>query len=459
MGLENPTKELESNIKGIYDMLSSGQAPAHVGKAVFAKDLDYAKACGAGTMAQLFGHREESTDVKKSMKSLNFGSKAETSFMPEETRMRLFELKKDISNAQIQAGILNHTSNPTAAQIEATPTFKNTLQAKLKAFNVTDFSNWIPTIHARFYFEEYEIPYLLANKFDQQPMESATVEVEGALGLLEGKEEADSNTFDSQSNTQSNFTVYARNNVVHSPITQDLLADSAPPIIDKYRKEVVAGIARSYERAMINGDITDTGGGRGSGHQDSDIAAVSKHFSKAFNGLRKIASANSANGSTYDHGGDTMSKLLFQTMLKKMGRFGSEKDDLLWVYGSVGAGDLVTGAIPELFTAFAFGGLASNVTGQVPPVFGIQGVESRYIREDLNASGVYQSGQTKSCLILVKKSRFMNFNRAAIRVWAAPSLPSSDFMLMTAKMRHAFAGTPQTALETSVILGYNIATV
>jgi hypothetical protein len=131
----------------------------------------------------------------------------------------------------------------------------------------------------------------------------------------------------------------------------------------------------------------------------------------------------------------------------------------MYIYGPSVANALVTGAIPELFTAYAFGAAASNVTGQVPPVFGVKGVESRYVREDLNATGVYQSGQTLTTMAIIKKSRFMNFNRAAIRVWAAPSLPSSDFLLMTSKMRHAWDGTPQTALETSVALAINVATL
>jgi hypothetical protein len=160
----------------------------------------------------------------------------------------------------------------------------------------------------------------------------------------------------------------------------------------------------------------------------------------------------------YAHG-DLPSKVLFEKVLKLMGKFASEKDDLMWVLPSSIENALVTGAIPELFTAFAFGSLASNVTGQVPPVFGIKCVTSQFMREDLNAAGVYTAGQTNTSLILIKKSRFMNFVRQAIRVWAAPSLPSSDILLMTAKMRHAWAGNNQSATEKSVVMGSNIATL
>lgn len=452
-----PSGDVNEHIKGIYDILSGKQAPAQVGKPIWEKDIEVAKAHGAQSMAQLFGHRDDS-DSQKSLKSLNFGRKSDCRFMTDEVRMRLFNLKRMLSDVEVQACYIHKTAHPTPAQMMDTPMFKDFLAPTLKAFNITDFSQWIPTVHSRFYFEEYEIPYLLANEFDTLPMDSSVVHIPGVLGLLEGKEEGDTATFDEQANSQASFDVHARNNVVHTAITEDLSMDAAPAIIDKLRREVVAGVGRAYERAQINGDISQSSGVRGDNHMDSDIRVIAKHFSKAFNGLRKRAMDNTANGSVYDHKGDTPSKTLFAEMLKRMGKFGGEKADLAWVYATSVANDLVTGAIPELFTAFAFGGLASNVTGAVPPVFGIKGVESQYVREDLNDAGVYASGGTKTNLLLVKKSRFANFTRAAIRVWAAPSLPNSDRMLMSAKMRHAFAGTPQSATEKSVVVGINIET-
>lgn len=451
------TSAVDKATAGIYEIIKDKTAPAVIGKPIYEDDLRHVKNLGCKSFGDIFGHKDQGDD-KFVSRPINFGSKADTSFIPDDTRLRLFQLKQLINSCEVQAQVMFKTSHPNAGQIMDTPIYKHRLAAVLKSFNVTDFSSWIPLINARFYFEEYELPYLLANEFDQQPMDSATVKVEGALGLLEGKEEGDSNFFDLQSNTQSDFTVYSRNNVTHAEITEDLMQDSAPAIINKLRKEVMMGSVRAYERAILNGDITDTGGGRGSGHMDSDIAAVSKHFSKAFNGLRKVAFDNSANGVVVDHAGDSPNKNLWRNLMKAMGQFASEKDDLCFIYGPKLGLDLVSGAIPELFTAFAFGGLASNVTGAVPPVFGVKGVESRMVREDLAATGKYTGTGTTTNMILVKKSRFQNYVRAAARVWAAPSLPNTDQMLMTCKIRHAFAGNPQTAKELSVAMGINIAT-
>ncbi len=439
----------KSNSEKLAEALATRQAPAHIGKPVFAKHVEIAKSFGAHAPADLFGHAEASEN-KMVGRSLNFGSKADVGGMPEDTRLMLFRLKKAISDVAIVASVVYKTNNPSADQMANTGYYKTYLEPMLKAFDVSGFSSWIPTVNTRFYFEEYELPLVIASLFDSMPMESKTENVPGALGRLFGKLEVDSATFTGQSNTQANYLVTAMDCVVHTEITQDLNQDSAPAIIDKLRKEVVAGIGRSEERTILDGDDSVT-------HMDTDVTAATE-FRKAYKGIRKKALDNSANGVVYDHLGDSPSKELFKQLLKKMKRFASEKGDLCYIMGTSIGTDLVTGAIPELFTAFAFGGPASNVTGALPPVFGIKCVESEWMREDLGAAGVYAAASTMTWCALVKKSRFMNHVRAPLRVWAAPSLPSSDKMLMSAKKRMAWAGTPQSSDEKSLAIGINIAT-
>lgn len=439
---------LGANINKLYDCLNAKAAPGVIGKPVFQKDLELVKLTGARDMASVFGAKDLA-DNAGYKPSLNFGSRRSVGMLPDDTRLRLFGLKCLLNAVEIQASLIFKTANPTADQMMAAPLYKHQLEPMLKAFDVADFAQWIPTVNTRFFFEEFEIPTILADLFDTMPMESATVNVPGALGRLFGKLEGDTATFGAQSNTESNYSVTSKNNVVHAQITEDLNQDSAPSIIDKYRREVVKGIARSEERTLLDGDTTGT-------HMDSDVTA-STDFRKAYKGLRKLGLANSANGSVYDHSGDAPSKALFRALLKKMGRFAAEKGDLAWIFGPSVSNDLVTGAIPELFTAFAFGGPASNVTGVVPPVFGIKGYESEYVREDLDSTGVYSnSGDSLTWMALVKRSRFQNWLRQPTRVWAAPALPSSDLMLMTAKKRHAFAGIPQTADEKSLVIAVNV---
>lgn len=437
----------ETNGSKLYNMLHDGVAPGVIGKPVYAKYFDEVKMTGAHTIAQIFGGRERS-DTAPVTRGLNFASRAEVGMLPTETRLRLFALKKMISDVEIEACVMFKTANPSVGQMMDTWSFKNRLQATLKAFDVSDYAAFIADVHARFYFDEFEIPTLVGDLFDLMPMESATVSINGFTGRLMGRLETDSATFTAQYNTAADYTVNAKNCVVHTDITEDLNADSAPSVIEKLRKEVVMGIARSEERSYLDGDTTGS-------HMDTDVSAGTD-FRKAFKGIRKLGLANTANGSVVDHGGDAPSKLLFANMLNAMGKFASEKGDLAWIVGPSVANALVTGAIPELFTAFAFGGPASNVTGQVPPVFGVKATESEWVREDLNASGVYEAAATKTWLALVKKSRIMRHLRAPLRVWAAPSLASSDKMLMSAKKRLSFSALPQSATELSIIVGINV---
>lgn len=445
------SKALDNATK-LHEVLATRTAPAATGKPFLENDLGVLKSVtGITSMKDFLGCNGDGDGKSSIHKGVNFGSKKESGGLPDDVRLRLLGFKKMISSAIIQAQLMTKLMRPSANDIMATSIFKNHLGAMLKAFNVTDFATWIPDVHARFYFEEYEIAALIPDLFDQLPMDSASVNIEGALGYLFGLLETDTATFAEQSNTSAEFNVVSRNNVVHTKITEDLNQDSAPAIIDKLRKEVVAGIARSEERAILNGDTTGT-------HMDADVTAATD-FRKAFKGLRKLALDNSANGSVVNHGGDAPSKLMFANMFNAMGKYTDDVSDLAWLLPVSVANAVITGAIPELFTAFAFGGPASNRTGQMPPIFGVEGYKSQWQRQDLHETGVYTiAAQTKCSPLLVKKSRIMRFQRAPIRVWAAPSLPSSDIMLMSAKKRHSFAAIPQSAEEKSIIVAINVET-
>lgn len=461
----------ESNSSKLFGVLGEQKAPAQIGQAVFKKDIEYARmliGSKSGSnlldLGQLFGRKLRGDDTVTCSAPVNFGSRKSVSvnnggrldMMPEDTRLRLFALKKLYNNVEVQAAYKGRTSNPSQSLMESVPAATAFLAAA-KAFDIASFGEWIDTVQARFFFEEFEIPYLLADQFDNMPMTSPIVRVPGALGLLEGELEADTGVFTEQSNTEASYIVESKNNVVHTNITQDLLDDSSPAIIEKLRREVVKGVVRSYERAMLDGDDT-------SPHIDADTEAGSaKLYTKAWKGLRKRAFDNevAVGGEeiVFEHD-DTPSKDMFAKLLKRTKCQGSEKNDLLYIMGCSTGHDLVTGAIPELFTAFAFGSLASNVTGQVPPVFGVKAVESQLVREDLELTGkaLAVPADTRTYVLLVQKSRFSNWTRQATRVFASPSLPSSDTMLMTAKARHAFSGIPQSALERSVVMARGVKT-
>lgn len=453
-------EQTPSFMSAIADMIKNQQAPVQTGKPVFEKHLEVARMLGCETLLDVVGKRIHEADAKAI--PLNLGAKEVRDLMPEESRKNLLAIKKAINNFEIQAAVKYGGQRMSTEDLKMVPLYK-ALEPMLKAYNVTDFSTFLQTVNSRFYFEEYEIPYILADEFDVVPMDAPTVNVPGDLGFLEGREETDVATFSEQATTQANFVVNSRNNVTHVKISEDLMSDSAPKHIEKLRRDVLRGNARAFERCIVNGDTTILTSVRGDGHQDTDTRALALNmtFAKAFDGFRKKAfAADTAFGAgtfVHPHGGDTASKLMFAKLLEMAGKMASEKDDLRYILPQSVETQLVTGAIPELFTAFAFGGMASNVSGRVPPVFGIKSVTSPFMREDLNASGVYQSGQTQTAVLLIKKSRYAQYLRQGVRVWAAPSLPSSDQMLMTAKIRHSFGGNPLSLSEKSCVMAIDVA--
>jgi hypothetical protein len=144
-------------------------------------------------------------------------------------------------------------------------------------------------------------------------------------------------------------------------------------------------------------------------------------------------------------------------MLVKMGKMAKEKGDLVWILGPAVSNRIVTGAVPELLTLDTFGPSATILTGNVPRIFGVEPYESEWVREDVNASGVYAAVQVLTTALLVKKSRFVVGQRAPIKIWATPSLANQDKMLLTAKERFTFGGVSQAVTnERSAVIGYNI---
>jgi len=271
--------------------------------------------------------------------------------------------------------------------------------------------------------------------------------------------ESDTATFSAQSNTQANYTWTAQDCVCHTDITEDLMQDMVPQSgsFERLRKEVGLGLRRSKEDAIINGDDTITTAVQGDGHMDSDVAGgAATLFNKAYKGLRKVSIAAGAT-QIVDNAGGPIDRDTFANMLVKMGKMSKEKGDLLWILGPSVCNRIVTGAVPELLTLDTFGPSATIITGNIPRIFGVEPYMSEWVREDVNASGVYAGGQVLTTALLVKKSRFLVGQRSPVKVWATPSLANQDKMLLSAKERFTFAGVPQsTASESSAIISYNI---
>ncbi|MEM4166598.1 MAG: phage major capsid protein [Candidatus Bilamarchaeaceae archaeon] len=411
------------------------------GKAAYIKEIP--QILGYKSIAHMFGygHGDE-----MQVMPVNLGAKLPAS-IDKELASTMLELKKHLHSATIQAQMLT-TKSGIPVDVRTTPYFKRWCEPLIKAYNITDFNDWIPTLNTRFYFEELEVEPGISSLFPQYPMTSSMMNVPTVSGRLMGELETDSGTFTEQSETDGKITLVAKNNVAHVKITEDLIQDAEPSLFERLRVEVAQALARSRDNAILNGDDSAT-------HMDSDTTAA-KDFRKAWKGVRKLSLDNPS--SVYNHNGARCNFTLFQEMYRIAGKMRYDKGDCLWILGLAVEGDAVSGKIPELLT---FDKAASNATlfsGILPVIMGIRPVVSQWIREDLAATGVHTGTGTLTVAHLVRLSGFAFGVRSPMRIWAAPSLPNSDTLLMTAKERIAFGCAPQSATNMHIVTARNIAT-
>lgn len=178
-----------------------------------------------------------------------------------------------------------------------------------------------------------------------------------------------------------------------SSFSYEIDEDSVVPVLPMIQTGLAQGAAASLEGALINGDTTAT-------HMDSDYHAISAHHAKLLKGLRKYALAGSIT-SSFATGGITASNI--GALRKMLGKWGIMPSQLLALVGPKGYNDLVQ--LPETLTVDKAGPQARILTGQVASIYGIPIIVSEQMRENLNASGVYDgTTTTKGSFLLVNKS-------------------------------------------------------
>lgn len=169
--------------------------------------------------------------------------------------------------------------------------------------------------------------------------------------------------------------------------------DALIAVLPMVTENLASAAADALEGALINGDTTAT-------HQDSDIHAVSAHHAKLFKGLRKYALAGSLDVNLTS-GGISAANVL--ALKKDMLRWGTKPSDMMIIAGVNGYNDFI--GLTETLTAEKVGTDAARIlTGSAPSLYGIRIVVSSQVREDLNASGVYDnSTTTKGSFLMVHR--------------------------------------------------------
>lgn len=330
---------------------------------------------------------------------------------------------------------------------------KEILAPMAKAYTTSANSDWTPTVTASEYIQEFELPRQVEQLFRDitQPSNPFDLPVQDDVTIARTIPENTQAT-DATFNT-SKLTFDATKFVQFSILPEEMNEDSAPPILSIVRQDVVEAQMRAMETGEINGDTS-------SPHQDDDVDSASADDArKAYNGLRKKALDNSANGGTVDFGGGTVTEDGLRSLRKNMSKYGVNPASLAYImspsayHQAVGMDDVTTA---EKFTA----NLATNLTGVLATFSGIPIVVSEYLPENLSANGVNTSGGPNDFtgILLVNHRRFFSSTRRPIRLRVEMDKPDWDRWLMSSYARRDFQGMVQDTTETSVTYGHNIAT-
>ena len=211
---------------------------------------------------------------------------------------------------------------------------------------------------------------------------------------LETSTYLDTNVADNSRVGTGEITLDARKFIGSASYSYEVDEDAIIAILPMLQEQLSQGAADSLEDAILNGDVSQT-------HMDADIAGVAQHSAKNFTGLRK--SALNA-GLTVDLSAGGITGDSIASMRKKLQRFGVNRpQDLMIIAGPCAYNDLV--ALEDLRRYDSKGGNNNTInTGVADNIFGIPIVVSAQMRENHNASGVFDGvDTTKGSLLMVHR--------------------------------------------------------
>jgi hypothetical protein len=210
-------------------------------------------------------------------------------------------------------------------------------------------------------------------------------------------------------------------------ISKELEEDSILPMLPWLRDELVDYMAADLEDCTINGDTSAT-------HQDSDVTAADDPR-KNFNGLRKLT----ASGFKTDVSATPTVANTIRANRKKMGRYGVQPGQLAHICSMSDYLQLL--ADSSVITMEKYGPYATIVTGELAKVDGSPVIVSEYVRQDLNATGVYDGvTSTKTELITVNTRGALFGERRGVTVQVLQELyAESDQDAVVISRRVAFS--------------------
>ncbi len=357
------------------------------------------------------GQKKVEEEIKKALQEQR---KASFVVQSEEEKK---QLRKRAADLYLASAILKKPVEELAGNAESE------LRKALDAATSGKGSEWIETAFSDEIMDRVALELKVASVFPQIDMKRSPLEVPIKGTLPSAKLKSASLTDTTPTGYTGKVTLTAKTLYSYIPIDVDLEEDAIFPILPVVKEDLALALSAAIENAILNGDTAAT-------HMDADVTA-SDDPRKAFLGLRAYAVDNSlvVDASTFN-------ETVLRNMRKEMGKYGADPNQLVWITGIAGYTKMLN--LSNVLTVDKYGPNATLLTGELAKFDGIPVIVSEYVREDLNASGVYDGTTTTNTVIyLVNKNAWVYGVRRKVTV-EAEKIAKDQATHVVATIRVAF---------------------
>lgn len=227
--------------------------------------------------------------------------------------------------------------------------------------------------------------------------------------------------------------------------SKSLEADSALAILPYMQAKLIRAFVDGEEKAIIDGDTDGT-------HQDSDVGASTTDFRTSWDGLRKRALANAGTSA-----GAALSASALATIRADMDKYGLNPMDMAFIVSVASYYRLLSDS--NVLTVDKFGPQATILNGQLASLYGVPIIVSEHVRENLNASGVYDGiTTTKTFALAVNRNEWVMGRRTPLAIEVDDSIYRETYQrVIVGFMREDFANVNATgSSEDDTAISYNV---
>lgn len=330
------------------------------------------------------------------------------------TLMQILPAINPLAYPHAQAVALHH---PIAKGYRALLGMGSSLLAKanegIATITATKGQEWVPTEYSSYFISRLDLDRKVPGLFKKFPMAEKTVILpvgSTAVSVYNVAEATDANdsNFTASASLTRNVTLAAEQIGGLVWISSEMVEDSIVPILDYTLGELAKAIVTAIEHCILSGDTTSS--------LDSDMAA-GDHLS-LWNGLRKVANASAK----YDcsTGGIRWDNLLeVRARMNTGASYGVDYGNNSIIFGPKGFLKALNMKDdqnnPAVLTIDKLGPNATIVKGSIGRLGDMDVLISEKLREDLNASGVYDASVvTQGQFLIVHRPSFILGERRVV---------------------------------------------